>query len=135
MGSAPLAVATVPADAILKNCRRFGCWGDDIVVSSALYSCKNDVGSANTVWADIQTLFASSGNPAGNNVHPEGITVKDYLPCNLVLGSNALLRAGILPDRFFLRGALQNLVLALENSIYTGKCATCIATQQNHRCK
>jgi hypothetical protein len=65
MDSPPLAVATVPADAILKNCRRFGCWGDDIVVSSALYSCENDVGAASTARADLQTVFSSSGNPAG----------------------------------------------------------------------
>jgi hypothetical protein len=65
MGRVPLAVATVPADAILKNCRRFGCWGDDIVVSSALYSCENDVGAASTAGADLRTVFSSSGNPAG----------------------------------------------------------------------
>jgi hypothetical protein len=112
MGRAPLAVATVPADAILKNCRRFGCWGDDIVVSSALYSCENDVGSASMAWADFQTVFSSSGNPARNNVPPEGNTVKDYSPRNLALGSNALLRPRIFPHHFFMRDALQNLVLA-----------------------
>jgi hypothetical protein len=68
-----------------------------------------------------------------NNVHPEGITVKDYLPCNLVLGSNALLRARILAHRFFLRDALQNLTLALEKSIYTVARTACVATQQNYR--
>jgi hypothetical protein len=65
MGSAPLAVATVPADAILKNCRRFGSWGDDIVVSSALYSCENDVGADSSARADLLTVFSASGNPAG----------------------------------------------------------------------
>jgi len=117
MGKPPLAVATVPADAILKNCRRFGCWGDDMVVSSALYSCEKDVSSANTVWADVQTVFSSSGNPAGNNVHPEGITVKDYLPSNKTLGSNALLRTGILAGYFLPCDALQNLIFALKKSI------------------
>jgi hypothetical protein len=110
MGRAPLAVATVPADAILKNCRRFGCWGDDIVVSSALYSCENDVGATSSARADLQTVFSSSGNPAGGNVHPEGITVRDYLPSNSTLGSNALLRAGILARHFLSRDALQNFV-------------------------
>jgi hypothetical protein len=37
MGRVPLAVATVPAEAILKNCRRFGCWGVVIFVSSMFY--------------------------------------------------------------------------------------------------
>jgi hypothetical protein len=50
IGRPPLAVATVPADAILKNCRRVGCWGDDMLVSSAFYSCENDVSAA---WADF----------------------------------------------------------------------------------
>ena len=86
-------------------------------------------------WADFQTVFSSSGNPARKNVPPEGNTVKDYLPRNLALGSNALLRTGILPDRFFQRDALQNLVLALEKSIYAGAAAACVATQQNDRCK
>jgi hypothetical protein len=57
IGRPPLAVATVPADAILKNCRRFGCWGDDMVVSSAFYSCENDVGTA---WADFYTVSVFS---------------------------------------------------------------------------
>jgi hypothetical protein len=50
----------------------------------------------------------------------------------LILGSNALLRPRIFPRRFFLRDALQNLVLAVEKSIYTVARTACVATQQNY---
>jgi hypothetical protein len=84
MGRVPLAVATVPADAILKNCRRFGCWGDDIVVSSALYICENDVGAASSARADLQTVFSSSGNPAGVMYIPWELLLRIIYRANLV---------------------------------------------------
>jgi hypothetical protein len=60
-----------------------------MVVSSAFYSCENDVSAA---WADFYTVSAFSGNPAVHNVHPGGTAVKDYSLHQLILGSNALLR-------------------------------------------